>query len=154
MTKRNCMVWGVILLVLLPVVGLAVLSLTTRRPTNLGVHNGRLAECPSSPNCVSSQASDEAHRIAPLACGWPKAEALRRLEHVLTTFPRVTIVSRDDGYLHAEFRSALFRFVDDVEFVVSESESVIHVRSASRAGHSDLGVNRRRVELIRQRLSE
>ena len=68
--------------------------------------------------------------------------------------PRVTIVSERADYLHVEFRSALFRFVDDVEFFVVPSEQAIHFRSASRVGHGDLGVNRRRMELIRQRFAE
>jgi uncharacterized protein (DUF1499 family) len=128
---------------------LALFSLTSRRPDNLGVRDGKLAACPSSPNCVCTQAADGGHRIEPLAYTGSPEEAKARLKAVLSGLPRGRIVSETDNYLHAEFTSRLFRFVDDVEFLI-EPGGVIHFRSASRAGHSDLGVNRARMEAIRQ----
>ena len=80
----------------------------------------------------------------------PVAEAQARLKQVLLNEPRTRIVKEEGGYLHAEARSFLFRFVDDVEFMFDADQQVIHVRSASRLGYSDLGVNRRRVERIRR----
>jgi uncharacterized protein (DUF1499 family) len=129
---------------------LALLSLLARRPENLGAHEGKLAPCPDSPNCVCSQAEDAAHRVEPLAFEGSPQEALARLKDVLASWPRTRIITATDTYLHAECRSLLFRFVDDVEFLLDGSKGVIQVRSASRAGRSDLGVNRRRVEAIRQ----
>jgi uncharacterized protein (DUF1499 family) len=108
-----------------------------------------LAPCPSSPNCVSSLASDDGHRVAPLAYQGDPAAAMRRLRAVIAAMPRARIVSADDTALHAEFTSFLFRFVDDVDCVVDPKAGVIQIRSASRVGYSDLGVNRKRVEAIR-----
>jgi uncharacterized protein (DUF1499 family) len=119
------------------------------RPAALGVRDGRLAPCASSPNCVSSQASDETHRIAPLRFSGAAEAAIGRLAEIVRSLPRATLISAAGNYLHAEFRSAIFRFVDDVEFLADEATGVIHVRSASRVGTSDLGVNRRRIEAIR-----
>lgn len=117
-----------------------------RRPTNLGVHGGRLAPCRRTPNCVSSQAdpADREHYVPPLAFTGTIAELRRALE----SLPRVTVIRADEGYLYAEFRTALMRYVDDVEFL--KSGALLHVRSASRLGRRDFGVNRRRVEEIRR----
>lgn len=120
------------------------------RPGHLGVRDGRLAACPSTPNCVASQADDEVHRVAPLPFAGSPDEALARLAAIVRSLPRTTIVAQRDGYLQAEFTSLLFRFVDDVEFLADPAAGVIHVRSASRIGRSDMGVNRKRIELIRQ----
>ncbi len=139
---------AVIAIVLLPVLAFAVMSLTSRRPTNLGVHDGKLATCPASPNCVSTAASEESQRMEPIVFSGTVDEAMRRLREVLSEVPRTTIVTERDDYLYVECSTALFRFVDDVEFLIDEDAGLIHFRSASRAGHSDLGVNRRRMEQI------
>jgi uncharacterized protein (DUF1499 family) len=110
---------------------------------------GRLRPCPSSPNCVSSQAADESHRVEPLAFEGDAAAVLEGLRRAIVSLPGARIVSVDDGYLHAEFTSRVFRFVDDVELLVDPERRLVHVRSASRVGYSDLGANRRRVEAIR-----
>lgn len=124
------------------------------RPANIGTHDGKLAPCPSSPNCVSSQSSDDAHGIAPLTYSGRAADAMKKLTAIVQTFPRTSVITVSDSYLRAEFTSALFRFVDDVEFLVDDTTKVIHVRSASRMGYSDLGVNRKRTEQIRLRWLE
>ena len=124
------------------------------RPASLGVRQGRLAPCPSSPNCVSSQADDDVHRIAPLPFSGAAASAIDRLAGIVRSLPRASVITSTEDYLRAEFRSAVFRFVDDVEFLADESAGMVHVRSASRVGSSDLGVNRRRVETIRARWNE
>ena len=118
-----------------------------RRPP-LGVQNGRLRPCPSSPNCVSTQSDDPARRMEALSWRGAKADAKRRLLEVIASMPRARVVSDEGDYIHAEFRSRLFRFVDDVEFLFDDAKEVIHFRSASRVGHSDLGVNRKRMERI------
>ena len=118
-----------------------------------GVRDAKLAPCPSSPNCVSSQADDELHRVAPLTYVGTGADAMARLAATLRALPRATLVTAGESYLHAEFRSAVFGFVDDVEFLLDDAAKVIHVRSASRVGRSDLGVNRRRVESLRKNWS-
>ncbi len=119
------------------------------RPADLGARNGRLAPCPDTPNCVSSQAADDGHRVAPLPYTGSREEAIARLAAAVRSFPRAGIVTGTDGYLRAEFTSVLFRFVDDVEFLADDDAKVIHIRSASRIGRSDLGVNRKRVEAVR-----
>ena len=129
--------------------GILVSGCTGSRPMNLGVHDGRLAACPVSPNCVSSQSTDRDHAVAPFRFSGSPAEAMANLKKVLSDLPRASIVTATETYLHAEFTSALFRFVDDVEFWIDESAKTIHLRSASRVGSSDLGVNRKRVETIR-----
>ena len=117
----------------------------------LQVQNGRLAECPDRPNCVSTQAESPEHRLDPIKLSQSSQEARRRIEATIRSMPRTTIVSSSDGYLHAEFRSLLLGLVDDVEFAIDEPAGLIHFRSASRIGHSDLGVNRKRMEDFRAR---
>jgi len=131
--------------------------LSGRRPSNLGAKNGRLAPCPAAPNCVSSQADpagDAGHYVAALAFkGDPQAawEALRR---IVAESERATIVGETDGYLHAEFESKVMGFVDDLECLLDAPARRIQVRSASRLGYRDFGVNRERVESLRRRLRE
>jgi uncharacterized protein (DUF1499 family) len=109
----------------------------------------RLAPCPSSPNCVSSQATDARHRVEPITYTGNAAEAMRRLRGVIEGMPRTRIVNASDSALRAEFTSRLFRFVDDVDCIADPAAGVIQIRSASRVGYSDLGANRSRVEAIR-----
>ncbi len=121
----------------------------------LGIRDGQLAPCPDSPNCVSSQATDQAHQVAPIEMSITVPEAQALILATLGEFERATVVAEEAHYIRAEFVSKWFRFVDDVEFYFPEShtdELVIHLRSASRVGYSDLGVNRKRVELIRSRM--
>ncbi|MCE9535948.1 MAG: DUF1499 domain-containing protein, partial [Nitrospirae bacterium] len=109
----------------------------------------RLAQCPSSPNCVSTQAQDVGHAIASIRYRKSRAEAKEGLKEVIGSLPRTKLVEEDDSYLHYEFTSLLLRFVDDVEFLFDDETKTIHFRSASRTGYSDLGANRRRMEQIR-----
>jgi uncharacterized protein (DUF1499 family) len=148
------MLWKTTLLVMLLlvvgwVVTMVVLRLLAKRPDALGIHDGRLAACPNAPNCVCSQAGDALHAIEPVRFEGSPEEAWRRLRDVLARWPRTHIVGESDGYLRAECASFLFRFIDDVEFLLDRDARVIHFRSASRAGRSDLGVNRKRMEGIR-----
>ena len=117
-----------------------------RRPTNLGVTDGRLAPCRSTPNCVSSQAdpSDREHYIAPLRA------SMEEVRNAVEALPRTRIVLAHSSYLHAEFRSRLMGYVDDVEFFFDGA--IVQVRSASRVGRRDFGVNRARIEKIRELL--
>ena len=119
------------------------------RPSILGVSSGQLHPCPDSPNCVSSQSTDEEHKIDPLALKSSPPEALAKLKEIILGIERTSIIEETDNYLYAEFKSARMGFVDDVEFYIDAENKVIHVRSASRIGYSDLGVNRKRIEAIR-----
>jgi uncharacterized protein (DUF1499 family) len=118
----------------------------------LGVKDGRLTPCPASPNCVCSQAADAKHFIEPIRFTGPPHEAMARLKQVIVRLERTTMVAEMDNYLHVEFRTAILRFVDDVEFFLNEA--TIQVRSASRVGYSDFGVNRKRIENIRSQFNE
>ncbi len=106
--------------------------------------------CPDSPNCVSSLASDSTHFIAPLTFNDQPEAAMQRLKDAILSEKRVTLVKEQTNYLHAEVRSLIFRFVDDVEFTLVPEQGVFQLRSFSRVGYSDFGVNRRRIERIRQ----
>ena len=109
----------------------------------------RLRPCPDSPNCVSSLSDDEKHFIKPFAYRGSVDDARQKLIDILKNSRGVRLVSIEKAYLHAEFRSLIFRFVDDVEFYFPDEEAVIHVKSASRTGYYDFGVNRRRLERLR-----
>ncbi|MGD1702646.1 DUF1499 domain-containing protein [Dapis sp. BLCC M229] len=124
------------------------------RPDNLGVYSGRLAPCPSSPNCVSSYSQDAQHGIASLGYDSEPEMAIANLKQIIESIPRTNIVKEEQNYLYAEFTSKIMGYVDDVEFYVDEEANAIQVRSASRLGESDLGVNRERVETIREKLNE
>ena len=155
MKKRSKRILISVAIVIVLIVGaFAMMNIFSHQPTNLGVVDGRLADCPSSPNCVSTQASDTDHRMEPIPFGEPADEAMQRITDLIGDMPRTKIVTVEDNYLHVEFRSALFRFVDDVEFLIDPNEQVFHFRSASRVGHSDFGVNRRRMEQICKAFSE
>jgi len=123
------------------------------RPGDLGIRSGKLKDCPNKPNCVQSQmAPDDSHFISPITYTSPRSDEQKRLKSLLQTIPRTSLIKEEDGYLYYEFTSLLMRYVDDVEFYLDDTTKLIHVRSASRLGHSDLGVNKKRVESIRTSL--
>ncbi len=124
-------------------------SCAGQRPENLGIHNDQLKGCPGKPNCVSSQAEDESHSLAVFRYQGEKEAVLKGLKKAITSLDGMTIVTENDTYLHIECKSAIMGFVDDLEFYFSK-ENVIQVRSASRLGYSDFGVNRKRVEKLRE----
>ena len=109
---------------------------------------GQLKPCPSSPNCVSTLAEDPSQQMAPLPYRDDRDISRELIVSVLESMPRSRIVVRTDNYVRAEFRSRLFGFVDDVEFVFEDHAAQIHYRSASRTGYSDMGVNRKRMRAI------
>ncbi len=135
---------GLAIVVLLAIGLLLQRRLTMPDATGLGAQGGRLAACPDRPNCVSSFAEDAEHRVEPLALAGEPAAALARLKRILEAMPRTAVVEEGDNYLHAEATSLLFRYVDDLEVLIDPGAGKIHLRSASRAGYSDLGVNRKR----------
>ena len=127
------------LIVLLVVARVAVAPLSPR-PDNLGVTDGMLAPCPSSPNCYTS-----ARNNRPIPYDGSQAEAHDRLVSIIDGMERAEIISDQPDYIHAEFRSALWGFIDDVEFYFDAENTVIHYRSAARLGHGDMGVNKARI---------
>ena len=121
----------------------------------LGINDGRFVPCPKKPNCVSSQAAanDKRHYIEALTYSGASERARELLERAIAGMKRARVVIREPYYWRAEFRSVLWRFADDVEFLFDDDVRKIDIRSASRVGYSDLGVNRRRIEELRRRFS-
>jgi len=146
------MQWMLVILILavLALAGVAT-GMAARRRRAVGVHQGRLAPCPSTPNCVCSQDEDPAHHVEPLRYTGSRAEARARLLSVLGGMDRVRIETATENYIHAVCTSPTVGFKDDAEFLFAENGHPVHVRSASRVGYGDHGVNRARVERIRER---
>ena len=117
-------------------------------PETLGVRDGRLSPCPSSPNCVSSFDEGDKH-VEPLKFKGAPNAAMARVVKRIAMMDGATLITQNDTYLHVEFRTSIMRFVDDVELLLDAKNEQIHIRSASRRGYRDLGVNRERVNPIR-----
>lgn len=128
----------------------SIFSFSGEQPKNLGVKNGQLADCPETPNCVSSQSKDVTHQIEPLTYSSSGKEAWKKLQTILEATDNAEVIEAENNYLYATYTSQIMGFVDDVEFYLEPQEKLIHVRSASRLGESDLGVNRNRIETIRE----
>jgi uncharacterized protein (DUF1499 family) len=111
----------------------------------------RVGPCPEKPNCVSSLAEDADHRVAPFLLNGPNP-SWSAVRAAVAAMPRTAIVEEGHGYLHAECTSRIFRFVDDLELLRNEAGDRVDVRSASRVGYGDMGVNRERVEKLRRAL--
>ena len=144
-----------VLLVIALFMGRRSIANNSPMPKYLGVTDGRLATCPDSPNCVSTQAdpTDEEHHITPISLPIStdgEATAAREaLVAAIQAMPGATIVANEPNYIHAEFRSRLWGFVDDMEFYFDRAEGVIHNRTGARLGYSDIGANRKLYEAVR-----
>lgn len=138
------------------IVILAALILVPRGkpPATLGIRDGHLAPCPDRPNCVSSSSRDPRHFVDPITFTAEPAAAMQAMKALVGSMPRTKIVTATGHYIHAECRTRLLRFTDDLEILLDREARVFHVRSASRIGYSDLGVNWKRVETIRRRWRE
>ena len=138
---------AIAVLLVLIIGGLLFLSFQSKSGSAPGLVDGKLSACPPSPNCVSSEAgTPDSHRVEPLPlAAWEKLpEAIAEMGG--------DIIVRDDSYIAAEIRTPLMQFVDDVEF--RKGDAAVHVRSASRVGHSDMGANKKRVEELRTTLGD
>ena len=141
---------------LIAIFGFIILTGCTGTVPKLGVDSGQLMACPDKPNCVNSQTADDEHFITPLIFKGTSQQAQKRLLQVLQSMQQTTVITANEGYIRVEFTSKVFKFVDDAEFTLLASENgktIINVRSASRIGHSDFGVNRERIEQIRAKLA-
>lgn len=138
----------IILFILLILVAYGVYQ--NRHPRAIGTPQGHLSPCPSTPNCVSSDTSPKSSQYT---TPFPQGSLLL-VKEIISKDPQATIIKSTEQYLHAEFRSKVFSFVDDFECLIDETTNVVHVRSASRVGYGDLGVNRKRVERIRTQLQK
>ncbi|MDU0354268.1 DUF1499 domain-containing protein [Paraglaciecola aquimarina] len=138
----------------LVLLGFVLLSGCTSVSPELGVKNGQLTPCPEKPNCVSSLTEDKSQYVEPMLHDGQPRQIKSDILQVLAELDNSQTTVSKDNYIRAEFTSTVFRFVDDVEFYFPETTSngtQIHLRSASRVGHSDFGVNRKRIELIRSK---
>lgn len=151
MVKR--MIYWFLGIALIPLFWLAVLSVVSRTQPELGVVDGRLRPCPGTPNCVNSEDQGKPSYIEPLSFQGPAAESWKKITGVIRELGG-KIEIENNGYLRARFITTVFRFVDDLELRMDESNAVIHVRSASRVGRSDMGLNRKRVEELRAKFSQ
>ncbi len=129
-------------------IALIMVHCSGTRPQHVAEGHDKLAPCPETSNCVSTQAKDEKHRILPLTYSTDTKTAMRILKDVIQTMKRTEIIAEQEDYLYAEFISGFWRFVDDVEFSFDVDNKLIHFRSASRLGKGDFGVNRKRMEKI------
>ncbi len=118
----------------------------TKKP--IGINGGKFHPCPNSPNCVSTQSIDTKHKIDPIKYSNSLEEAKNKILKIISSLKRTRVITDSENYIHIEFRTAVFKFVDDVEFYFDDSEKIIHFRSAARLGYSDMGVNRKRMENI------
>ena len=133
-----------------------IVSVLTRtfppsKPETVGLRDNSLQNCGSKPNCVCSLQNDSVHGIAPFQIRENVNSSMEKLSKIIQSMNGARIISSQDGYLYAEFKTSFFGFIDDVEFHVNESANRIEVRSASRLGYSDLGLNRSRLESIRKK---
>jgi uncharacterized protein (DUF1499 family) len=133
---------------------LGLIAMTLSPTSEAAETSLKLAPCPNTPNCVSSQASDSDHYIAPFKIKGKAEDAWTALKQTLAGQKRTVIVEANNGSLHAEATSLVFRFVDDIHAILDADAKLIHIRSASRIGYSDLGVNRKRIEALRQQLQQ
>ena len=140
---------GLAAALLLPVILLAAASLLSSKPRSEPVTAGRLPACPSSPNCVSTQADDATHAMQPLPFAGTPEQALQAVQAALESLPGVRVTQVEGHVVQAEATSRLFRFVDDIDCVVDAEQRLVHFRSASRVGHSDFGANRARMQRFR-----
>jgi uncharacterized protein (DUF1499 family) len=128
---------------------MAILARVVKAPANLGVNNGRLAPCPNSPNCVSTQSQDPRHQIDPIPFTTSVAEARTTLLQIIRSMERTRVIVNDPTYIRAEFRTKGIGYVDDVELYLDQEAGVIHFRSSARLPYWDWGFNRKRMEQIR-----
>jgi uncharacterized protein (DUF1499 family) len=136
-------------------IGFVAMNVFSKPKGKIGLQaDGTLAACPDSPNCVSSFASDGDHGIEPISFEGDAAECFELVKRVLAEMPRIKVVEEDDNYLHATATTLIMRYVDDVEFTFDAQQKLLHFRSASRIGYSDLGANRARMETFRKQFLE
>lgn len=149
MKKSKRVLLSLALCAALLLVGLVVMSWFAKPPTDLGVKDGQLTDCPSSPNCVGSQSSAESHQMPAWSFEDDAAAAKQRLLKAIQSVPRSKIVEQTEHYIRVEYTTAILRFVDDAEFLIKPETKQIHFRSASRIGRSDLGANRKRMSQVK-----
>lgn len=153
-SKRAKLILGIMLLVVLCATIMAQQGMFKRKVhQNTGLVAGGLNPCPDSPNCVGSlYAKDENHFMKPIAYQVSRAKMQQILLNLLKDKKQVEVLQVQENYIHSTFTVSIFKFIDDVEFYLPAEEKLIHFRSASRVGYSDLGANKRRLEKLKQEI--
>ncbi|MDB4837280.1 DUF1499 domain-containing protein [Marinomonas sp.] len=146
--------WIVAVVLVLIVVFFVYVNFSNKATNELGVMDGLLKNCPSTPNCVSSQSdiADSEHYAEPIVYSGSRKETQLLIESYMLNQGDARMISSELGYVYFEVKSKLIGYIDDVEFYLPEGDSVVHFRSASRVGYSDRGVNLERMSHIRQLL--
>jgi uncharacterized protein (DUF1499 family) len=137
-----------IVLIILGIIACLMFIKNNTMPRNLGVNNGKLAKMPSSPNAVSSQAKNEEKQVAPLSYIEDKSKSKLKIESIIGEYQSAEIITNTENYIHVVFSTSKMRFKDDVEFYFDDENKVVHYRSASRIGYSDMGMNRARYDEV------
>ncbi|MFT5701967.1 MAG: hypothetical protein ACI8ZB_004871 [Desulforhopalus sp.] len=138
-----------IILIILTLLAITLILKNNSTPRNIGVTNGALSPVPSTPNAVSSQTSDKGRQVAPLPFRQDLLESITTINKILEEFEYIEIVKVEKNYIHAISTTKTMHFHDDIEFFFDERTKLIHFRSASRIGYSDMGVNRKRYNLLK-----
>lgn len=137
------------------IIGFIIISMAVKNNIvpKLGVENGKLKGLPSTPNAVSTQTDDMERRIEPLDFAESLEETREALMKSVESYGNYRLVSQDENYIHVEFKTETMGYKDDVEFYLDRREKIVHVRSSSRIGYSDGGLNKRRYQAIRESYS-
>lgn len=132
---------------------LFILGLNSKSGTAAGLIESKLSRCPDTPNCISSEYPEQqAHYISPIKIALDRKiniSPLSVLEDIVQEIGGI-VEDQNGNYLAATFTSSIFRFVDDVEIRIDKENNVIHLRSASRVGRSDMGANLKRLKLLKK----
>ena len=141
----------VLVIILAVLLRIAVVQFSTDKiPESVSTNNGKLADCPNTPNCQASVATRESQLVAPFRFSSEPDQVIDVLANIIRELPRYTIVTQQADYLHATFKTALMGYTDDIEFRLNDQKTWLDVRSASRLGKSDFGANRKRITFLRE----
>ena len=139
-----------IVALLLPLTMLVLIVKNNITPTHLGATNGSLARLPRTPNAVSSQTSDIRKKVDPFPFNQNLTESKNSLKIIVQAFEGMNILSEGKNYIHVLSTSKTMRFHDDIEFFFDERSKVVHFRSVSRIGYSDMNINKKRYKRLRK----
>jgi len=134
------------------IMSITLFSCSGQKPKDLGVFDNKFSTCPGSPNCVSSDAEDKDHNIEFFKLNTGLENDWQAVHEIVASLKRTKIITFNENYIHAECSSAIFGFVDDLQLHLRKHGQYVAVKSASRLGYSDFGVNRKRIANLRELL--
>jgi uncharacterized protein (DUF1499 family) len=129
---------------------ITLFSCAGQKPEDLGIFDNKFSPCAESPNCVSSDARDKDHAVEMFKLNTNLNNGWQKVHDVVSSFPRTKVITFNKQYIHVECSSAVFGFVDDLQLHLRGEGGSVAVKSASRLGHSDFGVNRKRIASLRK----